>query len=259
VSRCGFAPDQIEIIGAPAFDAYVDPENVWSRERLCDALGLDSRRPVIVFATLGQMRKFFDETDAFGSLLDERDAGRIQADAQVVLRLHPSSHAQYFEAFKGRRDVVFSRYLGYCPGIRWWPSQEEVVLAGNLLRHADVCLSPGSTMAVEPAIFDTPTIVPIFNRYMPEEYGRFFDRFWMSRPFGVLAQRKLVPFVRSVDEMTEAVGRALADPSWMRKERGVIREELLGPLDGRSTERLAEATIRAANVASDLEEEPIVS
>jgi hypothetical protein len=101
-------------------------------------------------------------------------------------------------------------------------------------------------MAIEPAIFDTPAIVPIFNQYMPEEYERFFDAFWMSRHFGFLANQNLLPFVRSVGEMTEWIRRALADRSWMKDERSVIRRELLGPLDGHATERLARAAVRAA-------------
>ncbi len=247
--RSGFAPGQIEITGAPAFDAYVAPENQWSRERLCRSLGLDPGRPILVYATLGQFRKTIDETGAFQLLLDEIDVGRIPGNPQVVLRLHPVSREQYWESYIRRDDVVLSRYLGYCPGMRWWPSPEEVALAANLLRHADVCLSPGSTMAIEPAIFDTPTIVPIFNQYMPEEYERYFDSFWMSCHFRFLAEKKLIAFTRSAAETTEAIRKALADPSWMREERTTIRDELLGPLDGRSTERLARAAVRMAGGA----------
>ena len=246
ISRSGFFPGQAEVTGAPAFDPYVAPENLWSREELCQRLGLDSRRPILVFATLGQFKKYIDETDAFKAALEEIDAGRIPENPQVVLRLHPESKEVYWEAYRRRQDVVLSRYLAYCPGMRWWPTQEEVILAGNLLRHADVCLSPGSTMAIEPAIFDTPTIVPIFNRYMPEEYERFFDAFWMSRHFAFLKEHNLVPFVRSAGEMTAAIRRALADRGWMSAERAVIRNEVLGPLDGRAAERLARVAVRTA-------------
>lgn len=246
LSRSGFMEEQVEITGAPAYDAYVNPENEWSREELCQRLGLDSRRPILVFASLGQFAKYMDETDTFGALLEEIDAGRIPGEPQIVLRLHPVSREQYWHRFSDRQDVVWSRYIESLPGMRWWPSPDEVAEAANLLRHADVVLSPGSTMAIEPAIFDTPTIVPIFNRYMPEEFDRFFDQFWMSRHFAFLADNNLVPMVRSVGEMTEAICQALADRGWMRSERGVIRDQVLGPLDGRAAERLAHAAVEAA-------------
>lgn len=241
-----FHPEQIEVIGAPAFDAYVDPQHEWTRERLCDELRLDPNRPIVVFATLGQMKKFWDETDSFRALLEEIDAGRIPGRPQVVLRMHPWSKSYCFAEFENRPDVVVSRYLRSSPGMRWWPARDEVVLAANLLRHANVCLSPGSTWAIEPSIFDTPTIVPVFNRFMPREYDRFFNQYWMSRHFRFLADRRLLPFPRSAAEMRDALCRALDDPAWMRDERRVIREELFGPLDGRATERLARVTCETA-------------
>lgn len=246
IRRSGFEPERVRVIGAPAYDLYVDPAGEWTREQLCRRMGLDPDRPILVFATLGQMKKFFDETDTFRALLDELDAGRIPHRPQVVLRLHPVTVDRYFHELASRPDVVVSRYVGYSPGMRWWPSHDEVLLAGNLLRHADVCLSPGSSMAIEPAIFDTPTIVPVFNRYMPEEYERFFNRFWMSRHFGWLAERKLLPFARSPEEMVGAVRRALDDPGWMREERRAIRDEIFGPLDGRAAERLASLAVDLA-------------
>lgn len=252
VRRSGYLADRIEVIGAPAYDAYVDPANVWTRDQLCDRMGLDGRRPIVLFATLGQMKKFWDETGSFRALLEEIDAGRIPGRPQVVLRLHPVSNSQYFEEISARPDVVISRYVGYSPGMRWWPSQAEVILAANLLRHADVCLSPGSTMAIEPAIFDTPTIVPVFNQYMPEEYQRFFAKHWMSKHFKFLTQNALLPFVRSAGEMADAIRRALADRSWMTAERKTIRDEVFGPLDGYATRRLAEAALRAARSENDV-------
>lgn len=250
VRRSGYLADRIEVIGAPAYDAYVDPANMWTRNQLCDRMGLDVRRPIVLFATLGQMKKFWDETGSFRALLEEIDAGRIPGRPQVVLRLHPVSNSQYFEEISARPDVVISRYVGYSPGMRWWPSQDEVILAANLLRHADVCLSPGSTMAIEPAIFDTPTIVPVFNQYMPEEYQRFFDKHWMAKHFEFLTQHALLPLVRSAGEMADAICRALADRSWMTAERKTIRDDVFGPLDGHATRRLAEAAIRAARSAN---------
>jgi len=68
--------------------------------------------------------------------------------------------------------------------MRWWPSREEMFLAGNLLRHADVCISPGSTMTIEAAIFDTPTIVPTFNPLISEEYDQFFKKNWLKSKTG---------------------------------------------------------------------------
>jgi predicted glycosyltransferase len=131
--------------------------------------------------------------------------------------------------------------------MRWWPSRDEIILAGNLLRHADVCISPGSTMTVEAAIFDTPTIVPTFNPAMPEEYDRQFRADWLNKHLSFLVQEDTVAVARSQEELITAIRRTLNDRTWLKDGRRKIREDLLGPLDGRATERLAQAAVRCAS------------
>jgi len=241
VEHAGFQGERIEVIGAPAFDGYFGRGSVCTRKELADQLGLDPGRPILVFATLGQMRQMIDETAPFRALMAAIDEGRISGNPQVILRLHPLSVDYYFEDFRNRPDVVFSRFKRYCPGMRWWPSGKEVALAGNILRHADVCLSPGSTMAIEPSIFDTPTLIPVFNQYTTDEFREFFDIHWMNKHFRFLKARNLLPFAFSEDEMIDGINRFLEEPSWMADGREAIRRELLGPLDGGATGRFVDA------------------
>jgi hypothetical protein len=242
----GFLPDQIEIIGAPVFDPYFDSAGNWTRQQFCDHMGLDPARPILLFATLGQLQIYRDETGTFRSFLQALDQANLPGPPQIILRLHPISVDHYFDEFRSRKDVVFSRYIRYVPGMRWCPLHEETILAGNLLRHADVCISPGSTMTVEAAIFDTPTIVPAFNPIMSEEYDSFFQQFWLKKHFRFLVEEDTIALAKSSDELIDAVRRALDDPSWLAKGRKKIQEDLLGPLDGRATERLARAAVTLA-------------
>lgn len=242
-----YRPEQVEVIGAPAFDAYFAPGAQWSREELCSRLNLDSARPILLFATLGQFRKDIDETNPLEVLLRAIDAGQIRGSPQVVLRMHPWSRDAYFGAFMSRPDVIVSRYENYVPGLTWTPTRDEAILAGNLLRHVDVVISPGSTMCIETAIFDSPTVVPVFNEYMPEVYDAYFKARWLSKHFGRLHENNWVPIVRSGDDMVAAVNKALSDRSWFGEGRKKIRQEFLGPLDGKATERFAEVILRVAS------------
>jgi hypothetical protein len=242
----GYSEDQIEVVGAPAFDPYIRPECVWTREQLCRAVGLDPGRPILMFASLGQMRPNLDETGSFRVLMAAVDAGRIEGDPQVVLRLHPLSVDYYFEEFLRRPDVFVSRYVGYCPGMRWWPSFEEVAMAGNLFRHADVCVSPGSTVTIETAIFGVPTIIPTFNPFTRDEHSAFFRSHWLGRHFRFIVEEGLLPLVDSEDELVDAVNRALREREWTARGQEAIRRRVLGPLDGDSTARLARAAVRVA-------------
>jgi len=242
----GFLPEQIEVIGAPAFDPYVDPDSILTREEFCNKLGLDPARPIILFATLGQMGPLWDETGTFRAFIKVLDIAALPGPPQVLLRLHPVSVDHFFDEFRGRKDIVFSRYSRYCPGMRWWPSRDEIILAGNMLRHADVCISPGSTMTVEAAIFDTPTIVPTFNPIMSEEYDQFFRKNWLKKHFRFLVEEETIALVSSPDELISAVRKALADSTWLAKGRQKIRDYVIGPMDGRATVRLAAVAVEYA-------------
>jgi len=242
----GYRSQQIEIIGAPVFDTYFQKNSTWTRKQLCERMNLEPNRPILLFATLGQMKRFWDETGTFRAFLTALDKARLPGPPQVVLRLHPISIDHYFDEFRKRRDVTFSRYSRYVPCMRWCPSKEEVVLAGNLLRHADVCISPGSTMSVEAAIFDTPSIVPTFNPNMAEEYRHYFQRNWLNKHFRILVDKHAAGLADSADTLIAMVRRALAEPAWLAEGRKFIRENLLGPLDGKATERLAEVVVRTA-------------
>ncbi len=246
VERQAYEPHQVKVVGAPALDPYFRSDCAWSRERLCEAVGLDPSRPILVFASLGQLRMFLDETGSFRALMAAIDQGRIRGDPQVVLRLHPMSRTVYFGEYCRRPDVAVSRFEGYCPGMRWWPAFDEVVLAANILRHADVCVSPGSTVTIETAIYDVPTIIPTFNPYAPEEYRDYFSRFWLEGHFRLIAENGLLPIVESIDELVDAVNKALEDREWTARGQKSIRDRIIGPQDGLSTRRFAQAVIEAA-------------
>ena len=248
-----YEPDKVKVIGAPAFDAYLAPDAEWSRAELCARLDLQPKRPVLLFSTLGQFRQQIDETNPLEVLLRAIDAGELPGRPQVVLRMHPWSRDAYFARFMKHPDVRVSRYENYVPGLTWTPTREEAILAGNLLKHAHVVISPGSSMCIEAAIFDTPTVVPVFNDYMPEVFEAYFRETWLNQHFARLDKNDWIPIVRSGAEMVAAVNKALADRTWYREGRARIREEILGPLDGRATERFAQLILRVADCTVRME------
>ncbi|MCD4750465.1 MAG: hypothetical protein K8R59_13930 [Thermoanaerobaculales bacterium] len=241
---CAYRADQVKVTGAPAFDPYFRDGATWNREKLCKEMALDPARPIILYASLGQFRPFMDETGTFAALVEALDQGLVPGNPQIVLRLHPLSRLVYFDPFLNRADVTVSRFKGYIPGMMWTPMRDEVILAGNLMRHADVCISPGSTMTIEPAIFDTPTLLPVVNLYTQEAYTEFFRQIWLEGHFREIVEKSWVPVVRTVEELGGAITKALGEPSWYGEGRAAIRETILGPLDGQATERIAAIVVR---------------
>jgi hypothetical protein len=241
-----YESEQVIMLGATQFDPYFDPDSSWSRERFAHSMGLDVNRPIITMATLGAFLPKFDETYLADILLEAIRTGQIDPESQLVIRLHPASKMEYFSKYVDMPDVRLSHPAGYIPTLGWTMTRDDVVFMANLLRHSDVVISPGSTITIETAIFDTPTIVPIFNAYQPELNKEQYDRH-LSTHFKRLADLDLIPIVREPEGLISAINCALADKTWYREQRTQLVHDYIHFTDGRSVIRLVEWIVKLAN------------
>ena len=236
----GYRPEQVHIIGSPQFDAYFDPDGVWSRDQIAAHYNLDPSRPIILFATLGYFFPGFDETVWMDVLLDLLDSGELDGDPQIICRLHPWSRYEHFQKYADHPQVRLSYIDRYWPALTWYMTRADVIAIGNTLRHADVVITPGSTMSLEAAIFDTPTLVPIFHRYQVERARNYFATWVLGKHFGRIERLDLVPILRNESEFAPAINRCLAEPDWYQAKRKQLVDEYVHFTDGQATRRLFE-------------------
>jgi hypothetical protein len=234
----GYDPTKVKAVGAPPFDLYFDPSTCQSREDFCQTVGLDPKRPIFLYASIGQYVPFFEETFLLREL--ELIAQEFERDKrpQIICRLHPWSKKELFKDFASNKDIVFSAFENYVPTLNWCPTRKEVVFSANLLKHCAICISPGSTMVLEAAIFNTPTLVPVYNGYQPEIWDNYYKRFCLAMHFGRLARNRFVPIVRNRSELKEWVMKFLEDPSAMKNERERIVKDYIKYNDGASIKRI---------------------
>jgi len=240
-----YSPSRVEIIGSTQFDPYFDPSGVLNRSQFCNKLNLDPNRPIITLATLGPFQHQYDETYLMDWLIDAIMTGLIPKDCQLVCRLHPASRLEQFLKYTNNNFVRLSWVEGYIPSLAWTMTKEDVFLVGNLLRHSDVVISPGSTITIETAIFDTPTIVPIFHTYQPELGKKQFDQH-LSTHFRRLREMDLVPIVDNPQDLAQSINHALVDRTWYKEQRIQLVKDYVYFTDGNSTERLGSLIIRLA-------------
>ena len=237
-----YRPDQVEIVGATQFDPYFDQKGVLNREEFAAKLKLDPKRPIITLATLGPFQYQYDETYLMDWLINAILTGAIPKESQIICRLHPASRLEQFLKYQAYDFVRLSWIEGYIPSLAWTMTREDVYFVGNLLRHSDVVISPGSTITIETAIFDTPTIVPIFHTYQPEMGQLQFNQH-LATHFKRLKDMDLIPIIEKSEDLVPAIQHALSDRSWYREQRAKLVQDYIYFTDGKSTERLAELII----------------
>lgn len=241
VQLLGYRPEEVVINGPPSFDAYYDPAYKIEKNEFFASLGLDPSRPLIVLATSGVLDKKYycrDETHLVDDVLRMLRSSDILKSAQLVIRLHPVSHLEYFWKYWNCPNIKFS-FASYMPGIMWYPSHQDLLQQANLLRYANVVITPGSSWVLEAAAFDTPTVAAMYSDLQPEHIAAQFG--WaLDRHFKPLAQNNWVPITRSYEETRTAIEEAFTSPEKHADARQAIVENYIYYRDGASCQRVAQ-------------------
>ncbi len=230
----------IVITGAPQFDQYFKAENLQTREAFFAKKGLDPSRPLLFFASLGYFFVGNDETEWMDRIIEGLDNGDIQGNPQVICRLHPFSKYEHFEKYKQHPSVHLSYCTRYWPSLTWYMTKADMIEMANMLAHSDVVITPGSTVTLEAAIFDVPTVVPIFHTYQPERMKAYFKTWVLGKHFARIKQQGLVPFAEEKEDFFPLINKGLQDKLWYHEQRQELVRQYVHSTDGNATQRIAE-------------------
>lgn len=243
----GFDSSVVHVTGPAQFDPYFDPASRISKVDFCSSMGLDPGRAIIMLATAGSFMQGYDESYMLEWLMEQINSSAIPGRPQVICRLHPLSRLEQFLPWADHPDVRLSYIQGYIPTLGYTMSRDEVVQVSSMLRHSNLVITPGSTMTIEAAVFDTPVIVPVFHLYQQEMCERYYRTRVFGRHFGRIQQRNLVPILYGPTETLEAINRCIEEPGWMSEQRKELVQDYCQFTDGRSTPRLADLVLRLAS------------
>jgi hypothetical protein len=242
-----FRPEQVREVGAPQLDVYFrgpSPE----RDELCAQMGLDPRKRILVLAT-SSFTYDSDQTYLVDLVLEAIRSGEISEPVQVVLRLHPDDRVGRYLKYRHAPEVVLDIPERYLATLGWTMIEPDLVRMAALLRHADVMVNFATTVTLECAIVDTPTLLVAFSPIDPDEMQRYVVGLHFKMHYQALVERNLVPVAWDRAALVAWINRYLEDPSLYRAQRAQIVREWVQFTDGRSGERLGDAILSAAGLA----------
>lgn len=243
--------DEVTMNGALSFDAYYHPAFDMAREEALSSLGLDPSQRLITLATCGVLDKEFygrDETHLVDDLIRMIDASPTLKGTQLLIRLHPTSHLECFRKYWNRSNIKIS-FASVLPGTGWCPNRHDLQEQTNLLRHSDVVVTPGSSWALEAALHDTPTVVPVYSDLQPDHAAAQFQRWTLARHFKRLVDNSWVPVTRSYAETLTAIEEACVNPGKFDKGRQAIVDQYAYYRDCGSSARVAQWIADVAQAA----------
>ena len=227
--------------GALQFDHYAHPELLDDRRTFLKRMGADPDRRVVTF--MGAAPRITPKAPELLDMLYQpvRD-GRIGGNPNFVFRPHPKDPRQRYEKLLAQTDIVFQE-----PGPasdladRWLPDRRAMIDFGNLLEHSDVIINPLSTVSIDAAAFDTPSICTVFDGHENLPMHLSIRRFLRYTHLQALFDTRGLRVAHSIDQCIEQTRAYLADPTRDAAGRQLVRQRHCYRLDGRSAERFVAA------------------
>ncbi|GAC1326253.1 MAG: hypothetical protein NVSMB2_25210 [Chloroflexota bacterium] len=239
-----YRSDQVIAVGAPQLDVYFsDPlAEISPRD-----LGLDPAKKTLLLAT-SSFTYDSDQTYLVDMLLDAIRQGEIHAPLQVVLRLHPDDRVGRYLKYRHAPEIILDIPEHYLSTLGWTMDHADLRRMAALVSHADVMVNFATTVTLESAIVDTPTLLVAFSPIDPQEMERYVVGLHFRMHYKDLVDRDPVPVAWDRGQLVSWINRYVADPSLYRRQRETIVREWVEFTDGQSGRRLGDAIVSLAGL-----------
>jgi hypothetical protein len=232
----GIDPARVVIAGWPQTDVYHRGRPREAYERLLGRYGLPPDRPVVLYAGNTPHNAPYEENLVSRLVAWWRDQGARERFS-LLFRPHPYD------------DRIAQRYAAAIaePGIgvqrETYRDFDDLV---TLLQHVDCVVANAGTILLESLVNDRPSVCVAFDEGAAPGEGRAGLNLTGEHYRALLASEAFYR-VSSLEELTAAVERALADPGELRDERARVVHEVVGEVDGHAAERVVDAVRRTVS------------
>ncbi len=223
----------ISIIGIPHYDMYktVDYTN---RQAYFEKIGGDPQKKMALFVPIGD--RYLKKNTVDRDIVDILDK-TLPDDFQILVRLPPGDYVRELEHSPqfSRIKVLYDRAQTNPDNIKTTEirKEDDIHLAQTLF-FSDLVVSGPSTMVIDAAYMDKPTILFSFDGYQKRDYYDSIRRYYDYNNFVPIIESKGVKFATSLDEFKKDVADYHIDAKLIQN----LAREQVGFLDGKSTERL---------------------
>jgi len=144
-------------------------------------------------------------------------------------------------------SYIKKKYKGQVKLINHWKQYDNVYAAGiheysvlPFLKSADLLISDASSTLFEFAALNKPVIWCDFMKLRLFYRGPFYFRYLNRMDKKLFQYRDIAAHVKTYDGLKKEVDRQLTQPELFESKRLEYTDLLLGPIDGKSSERVAE-------------------
>lgn len=231
-------PEDIEIIGMPHFDPYINYLRSEKKE-FFKKIVADPEKPLILWAPLGD--KFSNLDSQFFEILCESiKKGELPGDLQILVRIPPGDTLN-LHGFKPCPNLIFD-YPGF--GFEGKHRKANEMSLEDLLHLADsifnsnLVVTCASTICIDAAVFDKPIIYLGFDAKEKRGYYESIINHYDYDHTRNIIKTNGVEVAINRANLIRLINKCLKNPELKKEERKRIIEEQCWKFDGHASQRL---------------------
>ncbi len=231
---------RVAVTGTPQFDFHRRETMRWGRPETLARLGIPTEDRYFLYAANHPVHTP-NEPALLRRLVDRLGEDERLGQHRVVVRLHPLDSTERWRSIDGNDDrLVLSRpFHPPCDDHGWSVSSlEDQALLVSSLMHADACINIASTIALDAAILDRPTISLELSAEPDSRRGIFFSEY-SSEYYRQLVDSGGLSMAHSWDEVKALLRQAVDNPGAVREGRRAMVRAVCGDVDGKAADRLS--------------------
>jgi UDP-N-acetylglucosamine:LPS N-acetylglucosamine transferase len=230
----GIDPQRITVTGWPQTDVFHRRRPRQEFEAILRGLGLDASRPVVLVMGNTPTNAPF-EARFVERLVSWWDESGAAARFSLLFRPHPRDRE-----WRGRFTAALAKDG---VGVQE-PSFTDLDALATLLQHGDAVVSNAGTILLDALVNDRPTVCVLYDEGAPA--GESFALKNVSgEHYRQLMESDAFYRAERFEDVVAGIDRALARPGELAEERARAAGEVVGTVDGKAAERVAEAVLSA--------------
>lgn len=213
----------IQVVGTPQFEFYFNEKFVKGKENFFSEFGLDSTKKTVCFSandlSSPYEANYLEDVCEAISKMDKTNR------PQLLFRRCPvDKTARFDKVLEKYKDLVFSidpdwrteKGIGESFA-SIYPAFEDVSLLVNTVKHCDVVINLGSTMAHDFAVYNKPCL---YLNYNPVENSIFrVEMSYQFQHFKTMDGLEPVVWVNKKEEIGDLINKAISTPDEIGKDR----------------------------------------
>jgi len=240
VTMQDYRENEVHVFGIPQYDYFLDGARAETRDDFCARVGLDPTKKILCFGSEGKVMT--SDADIAEILYDFVSNRALNEDCQLFIRPHfgYKDDEKKFVSFAGRPGVVIDTYNRPSSGFRdaWDYSTEHMNHFLSVIRHADVLVNTGSTLALDAAALGTPTIFIVFDGYEKNSFFISSARWYVCDYLEEFMRYNSSFIADSPESLRESINQLLKNPELLAQNQRKLCGRFCHMLDGNSGERL---------------------